>query len=192
MALIFPIKLRLAAKLRNKAFRTRFFRKRAQDEIALQIQEIRKKREKTQADLAKLCSMKQSAVSRIEQADYSAWNFKTLLRVAGALDARLRVVLEPAEDVIKQHEESEQYVSGTSRVMTGISLGPATYAVGGGQFLYKVIRFNDASSQAVSQAADALLINVLESDANRATLDNPSGYGILERKASTPSTSRLQ
>ncbi|MGH7204682.1 MAG: helix-turn-helix domain-containing protein [Nitrospiraceae bacterium] len=110
MTLISPIRVDLARKLLNRAFRTRFFRKRAQDEIALQIRELRTKRKMKQADLAKLCSMKQSAVSRIEQSEYSAWNFKTLLRVAEALDARLRVTLEPMENVVREYQDREKNV----------------------------------------------------------------------------------
>ena len=51
--------------------------------------------------------MKQSAISRIEQAEYSGWSFNTLLRVADALGARLRVTFEPAESVIERYEENE-------------------------------------------------------------------------------------
>ena len=53
--------------------------------------------------------MKQSAVSRIEQASYSGWTFKTLLRVADALDAQVKVSFEAADDVIERyaHEKGE-------------------------------------------------------------------------------------
>lgn len=57
-----------------------------------------------QIDLAKKSQMKQSAISRIEQADYSGWTFNTLLRVGEALDARLRITFEPAENVIARYE----------------------------------------------------------------------------------------
>ena len=60
-----------------------------------------------QKDLGEEANMEQSAVSRIEQSEYSGWSFKTLLRVADALDARLRILLEPAEDVIEQYERFE-------------------------------------------------------------------------------------
>jgi transcriptional regulator with XRE-family HTH domain len=109
MALISPIKLNLAKKLKeNKEFRKRFLRARAQDEIASSIVALREKREMRQVDLAKKSGMKQSAISRIEQADYSGWSFITLLRVAESLNARLRVIFEPMEDVIATYEWRER------------------------------------------------------------------------------------
>jgi len=108
MALISPIKLNIAKKLEeDKNFRRRFFRDRAQDELAMSIKELREKKQMRQVDLANESGMKQSAISRIEQADYSGWSFNTLFRVADALDARLRVIFEPMEDVIKSYKEKE-------------------------------------------------------------------------------------
>lgn len=107
MALTSSIKLNIAEKLKNKDYRSRFFRGQAQDLIAMSIRNLRKKRKKKQADLADECEMKQSAISRIEQADYSGWSFNTLLRIADALDARLRVSFDLAEDVIDEYRERE-------------------------------------------------------------------------------------
>jgi transcriptional regulator with XRE-family HTH domain len=98
------IRARLARKLRNPAFRRRYFRARAQEEVAQQIHELRERRHYRQIDLAHAAKMKQSAVSRIEKADYSAWTYKTLLRIAEALDAQLRIVFEANEDVIGRYE----------------------------------------------------------------------------------------
>jgi transcriptional regulator with XRE-family HTH domain len=98
------IRARLARKLRNPAFRRRYFRARAQEEVAQQILELRERRHYRQIDLAHAAKMKQSAVSRIEKADYSAWTYKTLLRIAEALDAQLRIVFEANEDVIARYE----------------------------------------------------------------------------------------
>ena len=98
------IRARLAKKLRNPAFRRRYFRARAQEEVAQQILELRERRHYWQIDLAHAAKMKQSAVSRIEKADYSAWTYKTLLRIAEALDAQLRIVFEANEDVIARYE----------------------------------------------------------------------------------------
>jgi len=77
---------------------------RAQEEVAQQILELRERRHFRQMDLARAAKMKQSAVSRLEKADYSAWTYKTLLRVAEALDAQLRVIFEAYEDVIARYE----------------------------------------------------------------------------------------
>jgi transcriptional regulator with XRE-family HTH domain len=108
MALITSINLNIAKKLENdKSFRERFFRGQAQDKIAMSIRNLRKKRRKRQTDIAKESNMKQSAISRIEQADYSGWSFNTLFRIADALDARLQISFEPAEDVIGRYREKE-------------------------------------------------------------------------------------
>ncbi|WP_447963979.1 helix-turn-helix domain-containing protein [Nitrospira sp. Ecomares 2.1] len=95
---------KLSQKFKDKAYFNKFFRQRVQDEIALGMQNLREERELKQNDLAILCGMKQSAISRIENADYASWNFKTLSRVAEALDARLKIEFETREDVIKQYQ----------------------------------------------------------------------------------------
>lgn len=95
------VDLGLVERLLDPKFRKKFFRTIAQESIASQIRFLREKREMTQTDLAKETGMKQSAISRIEKADYSSWNFNTLMRVGDALDARVRVTIEPYEDVIK-------------------------------------------------------------------------------------------
>jgi len=112
MTSISLVNLNIAKKLKeDKGFRKRFFRGQTQDEIAMSIRSLREKRVMRQIDLARESRMKQSAISRIEQADYSSWSFNTLLRVADALDARLRVTLEPAEIVIERYEGKEVAVA---------------------------------------------------------------------------------
>jgi len=107
MSMLSAIKLRFAARLRNKTFRRKFFRSSAQEEVAQQIRELRLKKNMRQVDLAKACKMKQSAVSRLEQANYSRWTFTTLQRVAESLDARVRVILQPADEVIAEYERQD-------------------------------------------------------------------------------------
>src|SRR5262249_49273709 len=102
------IRLGLTEKLRDPEYRHEFFRVITQDDIAAQIRSLREKRGLRQVDFAKAAEMKQSAVSRIEQAEYSRWSFTTLMRVARALDARLRVIFEPAEVGIREFEEAEK------------------------------------------------------------------------------------
>jgi transcriptional regulator with XRE-family HTH domain len=96
--------------------RSAFFRGITKDEIASQIRSLRKERGLTQAQFAPLVDMKQSAVSRIEDADYAAWTLTTLFRVAEALNARWRVVLEPVEDAIKEYlyEDSGEQPTGAA------------------------------------------------------------------------------
>jgi transcriptional regulator with XRE-family HTH domain len=103
-----PIKLRISQKLKDKRYRDKFFRGQAQDEIACALKAARKKRGLTQPELEELSGMKQSAISRIEQSSYSRWNFTTLLRLAEALDLRVRVLFDCAEDVIHEYERRER------------------------------------------------------------------------------------
>lgn len=107
MALTTSINLEISNKLHDIGYRHRFFARMAQDEIASRIKSLRSQRGLRQADLAQLSGMKQSAVSRIEQSEYSGWTFNTLLRVAKALDVRLRVIFEPMEEVMRQYQKWE-------------------------------------------------------------------------------------
>ena len=121
MEAITPVKLGIAEKLRSKGYFRSFFRERAKDEISIQIRELRNRRGYTQKQFAKISNMKQSAVSRIEQAEYSGWSFKTLLKVAESLDARLRVVFQPMEEVIAEYERRERREAGTG--LMGADIG---------------------------------------------------------------------
>lgn len=102
------IDLGISRKLRNRGYRHRFFRRKAQDEIASQIRELRLKRGLKQKDLAMAMDTGQSAVARIEDATYSGWSFATLQKVAETLDARLKVVFEPIEDVLREYERRQR------------------------------------------------------------------------------------
>jgi len=62
--------------------------------IATQIKVIREQRGMKQADLAKEMGTTQTAISRIENVNYSAWNIKTLKKLARAFRVRLRVSFE--------------------------------------------------------------------------------------------------
>ena len=52
--------------------------------------------------------MKQSAISRFEVSTDAKWNFETLQTMAEAMDSRLYIGLEPAEDVIDRVEREER------------------------------------------------------------------------------------
>jgi len=107
MSSITLIKLGIAERLRDPEFSKVFFRTQAADRIAISIRSLREKREKRQVDLANESGMLQSAVSRIEQANYGNWTLKTLFRVADVLGARLRVEFDPIEEVIEEYQERE-------------------------------------------------------------------------------------
>ena len=70
--------------------------------------------------------MKQSAVSRIEQADYSGWSFNTLFRVADALEARLMVSFEPVEDVIDWYRRKEAGITAEPNLFADIHVSKVT------------------------------------------------------------------
>lgn len=107
MELTTPINLKIAEKLKTRSYFHKFFIARAGDEIAERIRYLRKFRKLNQAEFAARAGMKQSAVSRIEQAEYAGWNFKTLARVAEALDVRLQIIFTPMEEVIKEFETAQ-------------------------------------------------------------------------------------
>lgn len=100
---------------RDAAFRRRYIRMFAQAEVAAEIRALRKSRRLRQAEVADLAHTGQSAISRIEKADYDGWTFKTLIGIAEALRARLRITFEPIEDVVSsyrtQPEDGEMVIT---------------------------------------------------------------------------------
>jgi ribosome-binding protein aMBF1 (putative translation factor) len=78
------IDLGIAERLRTDAtFRARYLRAWARTEVANQIREMRQRRRMRQQDVAKKSGTGQSAISRIEKADYEGWTFKTLAGLPG-------------------------------------------------------------------------------------------------------------
>jgi transcriptional regulator with XRE-family HTH domain len=103
-----PIDLALQEKLKNREYRQRFFLAETSAQIAKQLVNLRKRRDKNQEEVAVMLETRQPAISRVESASYRNWSFNTLRRIAEALDARIRVTIEPFEDVIHEYEEDEQ------------------------------------------------------------------------------------
>jgi transcriptional regulator with XRE-family HTH domain len=62
--------------------------------VAAQIKTLREENDWTQSDLAKEIGTTQTAISRIENINYSAWNVKTLKKLARAFRLRLKVSFE--------------------------------------------------------------------------------------------------
>lgn len=62
----------------------------------------------------------QPAISRIEKADYQSWSFSILRKIAGVLDARIRVLIEPSEDILQEYDEEAV----TERTIQGAILEP--------------------------------------------------------------------
>lgn len=61
--------------------------------VARQIYELRKEAGLTQSELAEKVGTTQSAISRLESADYEGHSLSMLGRIADALNARLEVAL---------------------------------------------------------------------------------------------------
>jgi transcriptional regulator with XRE-family HTH domain len=87
----------LEKHLEDPAFAARFKSAGEAWDVALQIAALRKKAGLSQKDLAKLLRTSQQQISRLESPDYEGHSLSMLRRVASVLQARVRVVFEPAE-----------------------------------------------------------------------------------------------
>jgi len=79
-----------------------------------------------QSEVAQLAETGQSAISRIEKANYDGWTFKTLICIAEVLRARLRITFEPIEDVVSSYCTNSQLPDG--RAFGGVSHDAGTTA----------------------------------------------------------------
>ena len=85
----------LAEQLRDPAFADRFERAGQAWDVALQIAALREQAGLTQKELARRLKTSQQHISRLESPGYEGHSLAMLRRVAKALKANLRVVLEP-------------------------------------------------------------------------------------------------
>jgi transcriptional regulator with XRE-family HTH domain len=108
MGTIDRVELTVSDKLRDREYRRSFFEAGAKFRVQDRIRDIMKVRGACQLELAESCGMKPSAMSRVLSEGYASWSFKTLLRIADALDAELRVDLVLAEDVIAEFRHREK------------------------------------------------------------------------------------
>jgi len=75
------------------------------DQIARQIRELRMEAGLSQADLASLLKTSQSAIARLEDADYEGNSVEKLQQVAEALKCRLEIrFVREGSDKFKNHE----------------------------------------------------------------------------------------
>lgn len=86
----------LEEQLRNPGFAARFERAGEAWDVALQIAALRRKAGLSQQDLARLLKTSQQQISRLESPGYEGHSLSTLRRVADVLNARVRIVFEPA------------------------------------------------------------------------------------------------
>lgn len=111
------IDLQIAKKLRDDpAYRRKFFLAETSANIARQLIVLRKRRGLSQKDVADLTKTGQPAISRVERADYHNWSFNTLRKLCESMDARLRVFIEPSEDVLVEYEREEAVNKSSARL----------------------------------------------------------------------------
>ena len=98
--------LYLEEQLKDPVFAERFERAGEAWDLALQIAALREKAGLTQRDLARKLRTSQQQISRLESPSYEGHSLSSLRRVAKALNARVRVVLEadtaPAAHVVAE------------------------------------------------------------------------------------------
>src|SRR5258707_2515334 len=84
----------LEEQLRDPDFAERFKRAGEEWDVALQLAALRERAGLSQKDLARKLKTSQQQISRLESPAYEGHSLSTLRRVAKALNARARVVLE--------------------------------------------------------------------------------------------------
>lgn len=124
----------------------------------MQLRSMRQRRKLNQKQLAERSGTGQSAISRAEQAEYDGWTFKTLVTLAEALDARLRITFEPIEDVIAMHSSSGQFEQILSNTGSVAGVAPFVDAVSmedihREEVPHSLLVFNYTSPTAVSYIA---------------------------------------
>jgi transcriptional regulator with XRE-family HTH domain len=87
--------LYLEEQLKDPVFAGRFERAGEAWDVALQIAALREKAGLSQKDLARKLKTSQQQISRLESPSYEGHSLSMLRRVAKALSAKVRVVLEP-------------------------------------------------------------------------------------------------
>jgi transcriptional regulator with XRE-family HTH domain len=85
----------LAEQMEDPAFAARFKHAGEAWEVALQLAALREQAGLSQAELARKLKTTQQQISRLESPGYEGHSLSMLRRVAKALHARVRVVLEP-------------------------------------------------------------------------------------------------
>ncbi len=84
---------RLKKDLRDPEFRRAFDEEEVCVSLAIQIAKIRQKKNITQQELARRLQTTQQNISRLEDIDNRSCSLRTLIKVAHALDKRLKVEL---------------------------------------------------------------------------------------------------
>lgn len=99
-----PLKRKLVQDFQDRDYRESYAEEFLKTNVAGQIAAIREQRQWNQERLAKEVGTTQSAVSRLENVNYSAWNVKTLVKTAFALGTRLKISFETFSSLIEEVE----------------------------------------------------------------------------------------
>lgn len=99
----------LEQQLDDPAFAARFKRAGQAWDVALQIAALREQAGLSQQQLAIILKTSQQQISRLESPGYEGHSLSMLRRVASALHARVRVVIEPDTDLSRVAEEQAPY-----------------------------------------------------------------------------------
>ena len=86
----------LEEQLKDRDFAERFRQAGEAWDVALQIAALRQEAGLSQEELAKRLGTSQQQISRLESPSYEGHSLSMLRRVAEALNAQVRVILEPA------------------------------------------------------------------------------------------------
>jgi transcriptional regulator with XRE-family HTH domain len=181
-AIPYPVELKLPEKLKNREYRRKFFLAEASARIAAQLIALRKRRGLNQKQVAELTNTRQPAISRAEQSDYQNWSFNTLRAITDALDARIRVVIEPSEDVLREYD-GEEDVQTVAAIEVAPSMNqaidiyqsecfvPLQYVNASRIFTTWYSRFQNLASSSVAQSMQAWIkAELLAKDAEIAKL----------------------
>jgi transcriptional regulator with XRE-family HTH domain len=87
----------LEEQLKDKGFAERFEQSGAAWDVALQLAALRKKAGISQIELARKLKTSQQQISRLESPAYEGHSLSMLRRVAHALNAEVKVVIEPVQ-----------------------------------------------------------------------------------------------
>lgn len=131
----------------DEKFRNRYLRRWAQNEVATEIRRLRKLRKKNQTQVAKLANTGQSAISRIEKADYDGWTFKTLLRLGEVLQARLLISFEPIEDVAAAFRSGTADGSDEYSILGGHNTAPAATTITGTPLIPRLLGSHETTHE---------------------------------------------
>lgn len=99
----------LAKHLKDPEFAELYRKADAAWDIALQLSKLRQDAGLSQAQLARKLETSQQQISRLESANYEGHSLSMLRRVAEALNARVVVTFEPADDLVQVNEAPSQF-----------------------------------------------------------------------------------